>query len=47
MAKDCQLTLNTSAALPGSGAETVCHTIAKIFFHHSLDSVFGFPLRHI
>jgi hypothetical protein len=46
MAKGCQLTPNTSAALTGRGAETVCHKIAKIFFYLCRDPVFGVPLRH-
>jgi hypothetical protein len=44
MAKGCQLTPNTSAALTGNGAETVCHKIAKIFSylcHHPVFSGFA------
>jgi hypothetical protein len=41
MAKGCQLTPNTSAALTGSGAETVCHKIAKIFSYLCHDPVFS------
>jgi hypothetical protein len=44
MARGCQLTPNTTAALTGRGAEPVCHKIDKIFSYLCPAPLFGLPL---